>query len=173
MPAMPRTSVPTSWPVPAWRPSSCPAQAGPEMLVPGQIWVLDYASALVFALTGALVASRAQLDLVGFVFMGSLTAVGGGSIRDLVLGRGAGFEVTQPSAVWIPAGAAFVVVWTAHQLESLCKVLLWLEAQALFVAVPAGVGVALAGGFGPIVATIAGMLTGTLGGLMRDVVANE
>lgn len=143
------------------------------MLVPGQIWVLDYASALVFALTGALVASRAQLDLVGFVFMASLTAVGGGTIRDLVLGRGAVFWVTQPNVVLVAAGAAFVVFWTAHLLESRYKVLLWLDALALSIAVPAGVGVALAGGFGPIVATIAGMLTGTLGGLMRDVVANE
>src|SRR5690606_26447297 len=173
MPAMPRTSVPTSWPVPAWRPSSCPAQAGPEMLVPGQIWVLDYASALVFALTGALVASRAQLDLGGFVFMASPPAVGGGTIRDLVLARGEVFWVTQPNVVLVAAGAAFVVFWTAHLLESRYKVLLWLDALALSIAVPAGVGVALAGGFGPIVATIAGMLTGTLGGLMRDVVANE
>ena len=46
---------------------------------------LDYASVFVFALTGALVASRAQLDIVGFVFVGCLTAVGGGSVRDVLL----------------------------------------------------------------------------------------
>ena len=48
---------------------------------------LDYASVFVFALTGALVASRAQLDIVGFVFVASLTAVGGGTVRDLLLDR--------------------------------------------------------------------------------------
>ena len=47
---------------------------------------LDYGSVLIFALTGALVASRAQLDPVGFVFMAALTAVGGGTLRDLLLG---------------------------------------------------------------------------------------
>ena len=49
--------------------------------------LLDYASVLIFALTGALVASRAQLDLVGFAFMACLTAVGGGTVRDLLLDR--------------------------------------------------------------------------------------
>ncbi len=143
------------------------------MLVPGQVWALDYLSALVFALSGALVASRAQLDLVGFVFLATLTAVGGGTIRDLVLDRGAVFWVMRPNVILLTSGAAFVVFWTAHLLESRYKVLLWLDAVALSIAVPAGVGVALAGGFGPVVVMIAGMLTGTMGGLMRDVVANE
>ena len=143
------------------------------MLVPGQVWALDYLSVLVFALSGALVASRAQLDLVGFVFLATLTAVGGGTIRDLVLDRGAVFWVQQPNVILLASGAAFVVFWTAHLLESRYKVLLWLDALALSIAVPAGVGVALAGGFDPVVMMIAGMLTGTLGGLMRDVVANE
>ncbi len=48
---------------------------------------LDLAAVIVFALTGALVASRAQLDIVGFVFVASLTAVGGGTVRDLLLDR--------------------------------------------------------------------------------------
>ncbi|SDE26409.1 UPF0126 domain-containing protein [Ruegeria marina] len=59
--------------------------------------VLDYASVLVFALTGALVASRAQLDLVGFAFIACLTAVGGGTVRDLLLGRDPVFWVGQPA----------------------------------------------------------------------------
>lgn len=143
------------------------------MMVPGQIWALDYTSVLIFALTGALVASRAQLDLVGFVFMAALTAVGGGTVRDLVLGRDPVFWVQQPLVMLVPAGAAFAVFWTAHLLESRYRTLLWLDALALAVAVPAGVGVALAGGHGPIIVVIAGVATGSFGGLMRDVVANE
>lgn len=60
------------------------------------ISVLDYGAVLIFALTGALVASRAQLDLVGFVFMAALTAVGGGTLRDLIIGRETVFWVAQP-----------------------------------------------------------------------------
>ncbi len=137
------------------------------------VWFLDYASVLVFALSGALVASRAQLDLVGFVFMAVLTAVGGGTLRDLVLGRDPVFWVERPGSVLVAAAAAFVVFWTAHLLESRYRALLWLDAVALSIAVSAGVGVAIEGGFGPVIVLIAGVLTGTFGGLMRDVVANE
>ncbi|HMQ40286.1 MAG TPA: trimeric intracellular cation channel family protein [Paracoccus sp. (in: a-proteobacteria)] len=137
------------------------------------IWALDYGSVLVFALTGALVASRQQLDIIGFIFMASLTAVGGGTLRDLVLGRAPVFWVAQPELIVIAAAAAFLVFWTAHLLESRYRWLLWLDAIALGVAVPAGVGVAMAGGFGPVIIVIAGVITGTMGGLMRDVVGNE
>lgn len=137
------------------------------------VWALDYGSVLVFALTGALVASRAQLDMIGFLFMAALTAVGGGTLRDLVLGRDPVFWVAQPELILIAAAAAFVVYWTAPMLESRYRWLLWLDAVALAVAVPAGVGVALAGGFGPVIVVMAGVITGTMGGLMRDVVGNE
>ncbi|MGL4319296.1 MAG: trimeric intracellular cation channel family protein, partial [Paracoccaceae bacterium] len=49
--------------------------------------LLDYAATVVFALTGALVASRSQLDIVGFIFIACLTAVGGGTLRDVLLDR--------------------------------------------------------------------------------------
>ncbi|TKW64848.1 MAG: trimeric intracellular cation channel family protein [Paracoccus denitrificans] len=137
------------------------------------IWALDYGSVLVFALTGALVASRQQLDIIGFIFMASLTAVGGGTLRDLVLGRAPVFWVAQPELIVIAAGAAVLVFWTAHLLESRYRWLLWLDAIALGVAVPAGVGVAMAGEFGPVIIVMAGVITGTMGGLMRDVVGNE
>jgi len=57
---------------------------------------LDYASVIVFAITGALVASRAQLDLVGFAFIACLTAVGGGTVRDVLLDRNPIFWISQP-----------------------------------------------------------------------------
>ncbi|MBM3605011.1 MAG: trimeric intracellular cation channel family protein [Alphaproteobacteria bacterium] len=134
---------------------------------------LDYGSVLVFALTGALVASRAQLDPVGFVFMAALTAVGGGTLRDLILGRDMVFWVAQPAYVLIAAGAALIVFWTAHLIESRYDWLVWLDSVALAVAVAAGAGVAMEGGFGPVIVVIMGVVTGTFGGLMRDVVGNE
>lgn len=134
---------------------------------------LDYGSVLVFALTGALVASRAQLDPVGFVFMAALTAVGGGTLRDLILGRDAVFWVGRPSYVLLAAAAALLVFWTAHLFESRYRLLVWLDSVALAVAVAAGVGVAMDAGFGPVVVVMMGVMTGTFGGLMRDVVGNE
>jgi uncharacterized membrane protein YeiH len=69
---------------------------------------LDYAAALIFALSGALAASRAQLDLVGFAFLASLTALGGGTVRDLLLDRNPVFWIADPTPLAIACGAALV-----------------------------------------------------------------
>ena len=137
------------------------------------VLALDYASVLIFALTGALVASRGQLDPVGFIFFATLTGIGGGTLRDLVLGRDPVFWVERPELIALTTGAALLVFFTAHLLESRYRALLWLDACALAVAVPAGVGVALELGVNPVVTVLMGVMTGTFGGLMRDVVSNE
>lgn len=135
--------------------------------------LLDAAAVFVFALTGALVASRAQLDLVGFAFVASLTAVGGGTLRDLILDRNPVFWVAQPGFIAVAVAAAVIVFFTAHLFESRLRLLTWLDALALAVAVPAGVGVALATGQHWAIVLLMGVATGCLGGLMRDVVCNE
>lgn len=135
--------------------------------------LLDYASVAVFALTGALAASRAQLDLVGFAFIASLTAVGGGTLRDVLLNRDAVFWIAQPAYIGVTASAALLVFFTAHLLESRYRALLWLDSLALAVAVPAGVSLALSLNQPAPIVLIMGIITGTFGGLMRDVVCNE
>jgi uncharacterized membrane protein YeiH len=133
---------------------------------------LDLAAVFVFALTGALVASRKQLDIVGFLFIASLTAVGGGTVRDLLLDRTV-FWVAAPGFIGVAALAAVIVFFTAHLLESRLRAILWLDAFALAVAVPAGVGVAINLDQPWGIVVIMGVSTGCLGGLLRDVVCNE
>ncbi len=133
---------------------------------------LDLAAVFVFALTGALVASRKQLDIVGFLFIASLTAVGGGTVRDLLLDRTV-FWVATPGFIGVAALAAVIVFFTAHLLESRLRAILWLDAFALAVAVPAGVGVAINLDQPWGIVVIMGVSTGCLGGLLRDVVCNE
>ncbi|WP_050605233.1 trimeric intracellular cation channel family protein [Ruegeria sp. 6PALISEP08] len=135
--------------------------------------LLDYASVLIFALTGALVASRAQLDLVGFAFMACLTAVGGGTVRDLLLDRHPIFWVGQPDYILIAVAAAVLVFFTAHLMESRYNWLVWLDSFALSVAVAAGTGAAFSLDQSGIIVVLMGVTTGCLGGLMRDVVCNE
>jgi len=136
------------------------------------LMALDYASVFIFALTGALVASRAQLDLVGFVFIACLTAVGGGTVRDVILDRGV-FWVEDPLIIGVASVAAFIVFLTAHLLESRLRAIFWLDAVALAVAVPAGVAAAVGMGVQWPIVLIMGVATGCFGGLMRDVVCNE
>lgn len=138
----------------------------------GLVPALDLVSVAIFALTGALVASRAQLDIVGFIFVAALTALGGGTLRDVMLSRQPVW-IGEPVLLLVATVAAVVVFFGAHRLESRYKALEWLDAFALAVAVPAGVGVAFAEGLGWPVVLVMGMVTGCLGGLMRDVVCNE
>ncbi|MBO9442459.1 trimeric intracellular cation channel family protein [Phaeobacter italicus] len=135
--------------------------------------LLDYASVLVFAASGALVASRAQLDIVGFAFVACLTAVGGGTVRDLLLDRHPVFWIGDSNNILLAAGAAVVVFFTAHLVESRLRWVVWLDSFALAVAVSAGTGAAILTGQTPVIVVLMGMATGTLGGLMRDVVCNE
>ncbi len=135
--------------------------------------LLDYAAVLIFALTGALVASRAQLDIVGFAFVACLTAVGGGTVRDVLLDRNPVFWIADPSHIMIACAAALLIFFTAHMAESRLRWLFWLDSFALAVAVPAGVGLALLLEKSGVIVVIMGMVTGCMGGLLRDVVCNE
>lgn len=132
--------------------------------------VLDLAAVAVFAATGALVASRSQLDIVGFVFVACLTALGGGTLRDVLLERPI-LWMAQPVHLAVASAVAVAVFLAAPFLESRYRALVWLDAFALAVAVPAGV--AAAQGAGWHVVLVMGVLTGCVGGLMRDVVCNE
>ncbi len=134
---------------------------------------LDFSAVFVFALSGALVASRAQLDIVGFAFVAILTAVGGGTVRDLLLDRNPVFWIAEPAFVAVAMGAAVLMFFAAPMFESRLRVLTWLDAVALAVAVPAGVAVAQALDQTWAVVIVMGITTGCMGGLMRDVVCNE
>jgi uncharacterized membrane protein YeiH len=142
------------------------------VITPDVQFVLDYASVFIFALTGALVASRSQLDVVGFIFVACLTAVGGGTVRDVLLDRPV-FWMADPGLLALAAVAAVAVFFSAHLLESRLRAVAWLDAAALAVAVPAGVVAAQGAGVGWPIVLVMGVATGCLGGLMRDVVCNE
>lgn len=135
--------------------------------------LLDYAAVLVFASTGALVASRAQLDIIGFAFLALLTGVGGGTMRDLLLDRHPVFWIADPTFLAVGLGAAILVFFTAHLVESRYRAILWLDAAALGFAVAAGAGIAVGLDQSAVIVVVMGTITGCLGGLMRDVVANE
>lgn len=137
------------------------------------IALLDLASVAVFAASGALAASRQQLDVFGFLFIACLTSVGGGTLRDLMLGRDPVFWVSAPHILLLACTVAIVIFFTAHLLESRLKALTWLDACALPIAVSAGVGAAAQSGAGPVIVVTMGVVTGCFGGLMRDVVCNE
>ena len=134
---------------------------------------LDYAGVAVFAATGALAASRKQLDMIGFGFLAAVTGVGGGTFRDLILGETPVFWVQKPAYLVVCVAMAALVYFTAHLVESRYRLLLWLDAIGLaaFAVMGAAKGLALTGS--PITAIVTGMMTATFGGILRDLLAGE
>lgn len=133
---------------------------------------LDYVGIALFAATGALAASRKQLDIVAFVFFAAVTATGGGTLRDLLLDVPV-FWVRHPAYLAIPLGVAMLVYFTAHLLESRYRVLLWADAVGLAAYAVVGAAKTLAIGAGVADALAFGVLTATFGGVIRDVLAGE
>ena len=136
------------------------------------ILLLDYAGVAVFAATGALAASRKQLDIIGFLFLASVTGIGGGTFRDLILAAPV-FWVANPAYVLVSAAIGVLVFFTAHLVESRYRLLLWLDAVGLSAYAVMGAAKGMAATGSPTVAVVTGMLTATFGGILRDIIAGE
>lgn len=134
--------------------------------------LLDYAGVAVFAATGALAASRKQLDIIGFIFLAAVTGIGGGTVRDLILDVPVVW-VANPDYLIVCAIVAVIVYFTAHLVESRYRLLLWLDALGLsaYAVLGAYKGLVVTGS--AEVAIVMGVLTATFGGILRDLLANE
>lgn len=134
---------------------------------------LDWLGVIVFAISGALTASRKQMDLVGFALLGTVTGIGGGTLRDLLLGQGPVFWVHQPAYLVVCVVVSSAVFVTAHIPQSRYRVLLWFDALGLALFAVTGAERAFVAGTGPVVAVALGVVTATFGGIIRDVLGNE
>ncbi|MGX5667655.1 trimeric intracellular cation channel family protein [Rhizobium daejeonense] len=134
---------------------------------------LDYAGVAVFAATGALSASRKELDLIGFLFLALVTGIGGGTMRDVVLGSLPVFWVINPDYVLVCASVGVLVFFTAHMLESRYRLLVWLDAIGLSAYCVMGAAKGYVATGSPTVAVVTGTLTAACGGILRDIIAGE
>ena len=142
---------------------------GPRMI---SVASLDPIGVVLFAATGALAASRKELDLMGFIFLATVTGIGGGTVRDLILGVPV-FWVEDPLPVILCAGTAVVVYFSAHLIEYRYRWLLWCDAVALAAYGVLGAVKGEAETGSAVIAVVMAALTGSFGGILRDVLANE
>lgn len=132
----------------------------------------DILAAVSFAATGALVASRKGLDVVGFMWLAVLTGVGGGTVRDLMLGAPV-FWIENTYHIVACLLTALVIYLAAPVIESRRLLVLWFDALGLSFVAVSGTAKALGYGVGPLVAIVMGVVTGTVGGIIRDLVGHE
>lgn len=133
--------------------------------------VLDFAGVAVFAATGALAAAQQRHDLVTFGFFAAITGVGGGTLRDLLIGAPV-FWVQDWRYIAVCLAAA-VAVWLVGQRDWRFRALLWLDAAGLAAYGVMGAAKAEAVGAAPLICIVMGALTACFGGVVRDLVAGQ
>ena len=134
---------------------------------------LDVAGVAVFAVSGALVATQKRLDVVGVMVIAVLTGFGGGTLRDLLLGRTPIFWLQRPELIAAAALAALAVFFLRPPRGEPSAALLWADALGMALYAVLGAEIALLSGAQPWAAVLLGTVTASFGGVLRDVVCNE
>ncbi len=142
------------------------------MLSETLLTALDMAGIVVFAASGALAAARKSMDIFGFIVISAITAVGGGTIRDLTLGLPV-FWVHDNIYVVLATVTAIVVFFAESRIRSRLGLLTWLDAIGLALFAAIGAQKSLAAGSTGLIAIMMGIITAVFGGLIRDIICNE
>lgn len=143
------------------------------MIFENGVALLDWLGIVAFTITGALVASRNQMDVVGFILLGTVTGIGGGTIRDLLLDSHPVLWIGQPAYLAVCILVSVIVFFTAHLVDSRMRLILWADAIGLALFSTVGAERAIASGVPGLVAIIMGIITACFGGIIRDLLGQE
>lgn len=134
---------------------------------------LDLIGTFVFGVSGALLAVRKHFDVVGMLVLAELTALGGGIVRDLILGATPPASFTDGRYLIVPVLAVAVTFFAHVQIARIQLAILVFDAAGLGLFCVSGTAKALSFGLGPVQAVALGLLTAVGGGILRDVLAND
>lgn len=137
------------------------------------LYVFYIIAVVVEAMSAALAAGRKQMDWVGVCLLGFVTALGGGSMRDVLLGNYPLSWVRNPNLLLITVGAALLTILCARFMHRLRGLFLFLDAVGLVVFTVIGCNVALGLGLPFVVVVVAGLITGCMGGVLRDILCSD
>ncbi|PLX93035.1 MAG: hypothetical protein C0620_08130 [Desulfuromonas sp.] len=137
------------------------------------LYVLDLIGTAAFAASGALAGVRRNMDMLGVLVLGVVTAIGGGTLRDILLGDTPPFCLKDETYLYISIAVALLTFFAHHVLDRYSNPLLYFDAIGLGTFVVIGTGKALDLHTGFIGAVTMGMLTATAGGVIRDILSNQ
>lgn len=156
-----------------WLASNAESALGSVMTAADIFSALNILGLFVFAISGALTALRNDMDLFGVAMIAFVTGVGGGTIRDVLLGSFPVWWIASPSAVLICLLGAATATIAQPVITSRLKALIWADAVGLAVFAVLGAQAALSLGAPTVIAIFMGAVTATFGGVVRDVLLNE
>ncbi len=133
------------------------------------LYVLDLVGVAVFALSGALAAGRAGLDMLGVVVIASITAIGGGTVRDVLLNRHPIFWISDPRYLLVIFATALLTVLYVGVRPPPGDTLLVADALGLALFAISGAQIAEDDALSPVIVVLMGTMTGVAGGVLRDV----
>jgi uncharacterized membrane protein YeiH len=136
-------------------------------------YVLDLFGVAVFSVSGALAAGRKGMDFLGVVVIAAVTAVGGGTLRDILLNRHPIFWIADPTYLFIVCLAAVCTLCYVRVQPPPGNTLLFADALGLALFTISGTQTGEAAGLSPIIAVLMGTITGVAGGVMRDILSAE
>lgn len=137
------------------------------------IYSLDLFGTVVFAISGVLAASNKKLDLFGGLFTGFITAVGGGTIRDLLIGASPVGWTQDLNYIYSIFGALIITLLLKKRMMSLRKTLFLFDTLGIGVFTIIGMEKALLLGLHPLIAIMMGVITAVMGGVLRDTFIND
>lgn len=137
------------------------------------IYYLDLMGIAVFAISGALAAGHKNLDWVGVVVLAMVTAVGGGTLRDVLLNRDMVFWIQDNTYIWVILGASFFTILYVKFFHPPFNLIMYADALGLALFTILGAKVAQAHGATDVIVVMMAILTGVAGGIIRDVLTGE
>lgn len=137
------------------------------------LYLIDLAGVAVFAVSGVLAAGRKKLDLFGVVVLAIVTAIGGGTLRDVLMDRGEVFWMTDPTYLIVITIIALLTVQWVKRFSTPEHSLELADAAGLAFFVISGAWIAQGAGLPAISVVVVGVMTGVAGGMIRDVLTAE
>ena len=137
------------------------------------LYFLDLLGTAAFAASGALAGIRRRMDLFGVMVLGLVTATGGGTLRDLLLGDAPPFILKNETYLYLSIAVSIIVFLSYQRMSFLQHPLLYFDAVGLGTFVVIGTGKALAFNMGFLGSVLLGVMTATAGGMIRDILSNQ
>ena len=133
----------------------------------------DVLGTIAFAISGALAAMTRKLDLFGIFIIAFVTAIGGGTVRDILIGNNPVMWMENTFYIYLISAVTFLTIVFRHKINHLKTSLFLFDTIGLGVFTITGVEAGISNGLSPIISIALGAITGTFGGVIRDILCNE